>query len=248
VKLEALQADLDAYLGQGPRNSITDRMKFKILTSLTKNHPSIRQIESEIEDLKDNVSHFQKFEKISRHPIQTVAYSIASLNIHQSVEFLESSETLWCGFDGSTKLSKTIQALVLINQHGETHCLDSFESPDGTSAVLANSFGQTFKEIAEAGVKEGIIDESPEIWSKNQISKITMLMSDSCASAQKTKRLLSGVIKDLAQNQEMTIFEGDCSLHLISNGEKKLAKCLSVSTSTVLGLINEVLASDKARV
>ena len=75
-----------------------------------------------------------------------------------------------------------------------------------------------------------------------------MLMSDSCASAQKTKKLLSSVIKDLAQNQEMTIFEGDCSLHLISNGEKKLAKCLSLPTSTVLGLINEVLASDKARV
>ena len=93
MKLEALQADLDAYIGRGARNSISDRMKFKIVTSLTKNHLSIRQIESEIEDLQDNVAYFKKLDKISRHPIQKVAYSIASLNVHQSVEFLESSES-----------------------------------------------------------------------------------------------------------------------------------------------------------
>jgi hypothetical protein len=113
---------------------------------------------------------------------------------------------------------------------------------------LANRYGQTFSSIADAGVKKGHINEAPEIWTNNQISKVCMLMSDSCNSAQKTKKLFSGVIKDIAENQDMIIFKGDCSLHLISNGQKKLARCLSSPTLTVPGLINEVMASDKARI
>ena len=114
--------------------------------------------------------------------------------------------------------------------------------------MLANSFAQTFEDLASEGAKEGLINAAPEIWSKTQISKIRMLMSDSCASAQKTKKLLSSIIKEKAGNEDMVIFQGDCSMHLISNGEKRLAKCLSTETSSALGLINEVLASDKARV
>ena len=77
-QLADLQADLNAYLGRGSRNAISDRMKFKILTSLTKNHLTVRQIESEIGDMIENVEYFQKFPKISRNPIHKVSYAIPS--------------------------------------------------------------------------------------------------------------------------------------------------------------------------
>jgi hypothetical protein len=207
-QLADLQADLNAYLGRGARNAISDRMKFKILTSLTKNHLTVRQIESEIGDMIENVEYFQKFPKISRNPIHKVSYAIPSLNVRHSVAFLNSSQQLWYGFDGSTKLSKSIQAVVIINEVGESHCLESFESADGTSDVLANSFGQIFDDLALAGTEEGLFEVAPEVWSKKQASKIVMIMSDSCAGAQRTKKLLSGVIRDMAGNQDMVIFEG----------------------------------------
>ena len=57
------------------------------------------------------------------------------------------------------------------------------------------------------GSKADVFDDEPEVWSKRQISKIVIIMSDSCAGAQRTKRLLSGVIIEKADNQDMVIFE-----------------------------------------
>jgi hypothetical protein len=103
AELENLKADLDSYAGRGQQNRISDKMKFKIVSSLTKNNMSIRQIESEIKDLMESIAYFKKFTMPSRHPIQTVAYSISSMNLHHSISFLESSKDLWCGFDGSSQ-------------------------------------------------------------------------------------------------------------------------------------------------
>jgi hypothetical protein len=244
-ELASLQADLDDFAGRGPHNTISDKMKLKIVSSLTQNHLSMRQIEAELKNLSHHIQYFQKYNMPSRRPIQAVAYSIASLNLQQSVSFLESSKSLWIGFDGSTKMSKSIQAVVLINGEGVCHCLEAFETADGTAEALATKFCETFVNLALLGEREGLINESAVVWSKNQISKISMIMSDSCAHAMKTKSLLGKVIKDISEDSSMVIFEGDCSMHLVSNAEKQMAKCLSQSTEVFLKTIKEVLASQK---
>ena len=244
-ELAILRADLDNFAGRGPHKSISNRMKLKIVGSLTKNNLSMRQIENELKDLSGQIEYFKQFKMPSRKPIQSVAYSLATLNVQQSIAFLESADQLMISFDGSTKMSKGIQAVLLVNQDGDCHCLEAFETANGTAEALAHGFLQTFVSLSFAGVQEGIIDISPDIWSRTQIAKISMIMSDSCNSASKTKTVLAQIIKDLCEDEDMIIFVGDCGMHLVSNAEKQLVKTLSKPTVTVLKTINEVLASDK---
>ena len=72
-----------------------------------------------------------------------------------------------------------------------------------------------------------------------------MILSDSCAAANKTKQCLAEVIKDLSGNEEQSIFLGDCSMHLCSNAEKQIVKVLSTETLKVLKYVNDVLALSK---
>ena len=242
-EISKLKADLDEYAGRGSKNSITDKMKMKILGSLTKNNLSMRQIEAELKDLGDNMEYFKKFSMPSTRPIQSVAYSVAALNLQQSIAFLESSKEIMLSFDGSTKSSKSIEAVVLFNEQGSYHCLESFVSTSGTAEVVANAIGQTFISVAIAAERAMLIDDHPT-WSKSQLKKISMIISDSCPAAIRTKKLLSDIVRELADDNSMVIFEGDCAMHLISNAEKQLVKCLSQEASSVLKIVNEVLASD----
>ena len=242
-----LEADLKNFAGRGPNKCISDQMKVKIIGSLTKNSLSMRQIQLELNDLANNIEYFKKFDMPSTKPIQAVAYSVASLNLKQSIEFLESSQDIMLSFDGSTKSSKSIQGVVLINQSGTCHCIDGFVTTTGTAEVVANAIGKTFINIALAAERETLIEDSV-LWSKTQIRKISMIMSDSCPTAIRTKMLLVDIIRELAEDDTMVIFVGDCSMHLISNAEKKLIKCLSPASLKVLKIINEVLASDKGMV
>ena len=180
----------------------------------------------------------------SLSPIQSVAYSVAALNLQQSVTFIESSKEIMLSFDGSTKSSKAIEAVVLINEDGAYHCIESFVSPNGTSEVVANAIGQTFISVALAAKRRDLIDDHLS-WSKTQLKKISMIMSDSCPGAIKTKESLAMIVRDLAEDDSMVVFTGDCSRHLVSNAEKKLVKCLSSVSSSVLKIVNEVPDSDK---
>ena len=242
-----LQSDVLSFASRGLNNCISPQMKFKILGSLTKNSLSMRQIQFELDDLGNHVDYFKRFEMPSTTPIQSVAYSVASLNLQQSISFLESSEEMMLSFDGSTKSSKSIQGVVLINERGTCHCIDAFVTTSGTAEVVANAIGQSFINVALAGEQDNLIEDSA-LWSKTQIRKISMIMSDSCPTAMRTKQNLVDLVRDIAEDENMVIFVGDCSMHLISNAEKKLIKCLSPASKTALNIINEVLASDKGMV
>ena len=247
AEIVKLQADLLNFAGRGGNNSISAQMKLKILGSLTKNSLSMRQIQFELDDLSNNIEYFKRFEMPSTSPIQSVAYSVASLNLQQSISFLESSEEFMLCFDGSTKSCQSIQGVVLINERGTCHCIDSFVTTSGTAEVVANAIGQSFINVALAAEQDHLIEDSA-LWSKTQIRKISMIMSDSCPAAIRTKKNLVDIVRDMAEDENMVIFVGDCSMHLVSNAEKKLIKCLSPASKTALNIINEVLASDKGMV
>ena len=247
-ELIVLKADLNRFGDRGPKKRISDALKLKIVSSLTKNALSMRQIEKELKDMGYHIEYFKKFDMPSVRPIQAVAYSLVTLNCKHAVSFLESSSQLMISFDGSTKMNKGIQAVVVINEQSQCLCLEAFETDDGTAENLGHRFGQSFVNLALSGVKEGFIEESVINWSKNQISKVGMVMSDSCPNARKTKRILAEQIKELAEDESKVIFVGDCSMHLISNAEKKLVKAVSPPTLKVLKVINEVLASEKGTV
>ena len=232
-ELIVLKADLNRFGDRGPQKRISDALKLKIVSSLTKNALSMRQIEKELKDMGNHIEYFKKFDMPSVRPIQAVAYSLVTLNCKHAVSFLESSSQLMISFDGSTKMNKGIQAVVVINEQSQCLCLEAFETDDGTAENLGHRFGQSFVNLALSG---------------NQISKVGMVMSDSCPNARKTKRILAEQIKELAEDESKVIFVGDCSMHLISNAEKKLVKALSPPTLKVLKVINEVLASEKGTV
>ena len=177
---------------------------------MSKNRLSVRQIERELKDLAITIPYLQKYIAPSAYPIPKAGWTISCFNLHHSIMFMKSAEKLCSSFDGSTKLGTSIQAIVLIDENGDAHCVESFATMDGESIALAHTFGQIFIQIALAGKNENLIQDLLT-WAKNQISKISMILSDSCPSANKVKEVLATTIRDLSENDEQEIFIGDCS-------------------------------------
>jgi hypothetical protein len=116
-------------------------MKLKIIASLSDNSLTMRQIEKELTYMAEVIPSFAKHKIPSRNPIMKVAYSLAPLNVHQSISFLNAAKELLISFDGSTKLATSIQAILVIHELGTAHALESFATCHGESEALAHSFG-----------------------------------------------------------------------------------------------------------
>ena len=240
-----MRAELSRFAGRGSNREITPVMIEHLIGLQTKCHESVRQCKNSLDLLSQSLpSAMRPFDFPSRGPIHKVCWSLPSLNDLQSACFLRESASLCLCFDGSTKMNESIFAVSVVNECGNSIVLDARVAVEHTSTANADAIMNCFSELSiRVNELDSEIVTEPWGFAQETLAKVTMIMSDSCAEARKTRKNVAALIKEAVDNDEQVIILGDCSMHAISNMEKHMWKSMSAKAKESLSIVNQVLAS-----
>ena len=240
-ELSILQTELNNFGARGSRNELSPGLIEHIMGLTVQAHMSTRQVQNEFLILKDSLPVIGRKNYLcpSLYAINKVQWCVPYINDLQTVQFLNDSSSLCVSFDGTTKNSAHIFACLIVNEFGDSLVLDAKE---GFSSKATDNCDAVIDMFVELSLRADVPDS--HAWFIEQLEKITMLMSDSCPEAQACRRLLAKCIKATVGDKDKYILEGDCSMHMIMNGEKKAAQCLSVDAKRAIQIVHDVLAGN----
>ena len=214
AKISAMTAELDAFAARRPRNELSTTLISHLVGLTVEAHMSIRQCEAEFQILQESMPSLAKYTAPSRYPINKIHWTIASLNDHHAFAFMSKSSSYGLFFDGSTKIGKHLWAAMLINEEGEAFVIDCKEGLSSKSADNCDGFIEMIQDLSMRLAAYQLIDD-PVAFVKDQLSKINMVLSDSCPEAKLTRVLISNMIKATVGDDDMIIILGDCTMHQV---------------------------------
>ena len=248
---EKIGEEIWAIYKRGEKNSVTASMNQLILSLLIRGHLSTRQIELSMQLLLEKIPSLSTSLIPSQTSISRAINLLPNVNLIQGVHFLNASQVLSLAFDETYKCGRNVHATILINEVQGSFVI-SAEQCDGTSAsTIAKQIMESLARVAVSAKDHELIEGDHLIWLETQLRKIHSLVSDSCPTAKKTRQLLEKELKDALDTQfgnpDHRLDHIDCSMHVISNMERKMKEALRSSAAKALSIVSQNLANDFSR-
>ena len=243
AELTNMKNKIQQFAGRGRRHELLPRTIRFIMELAIRARSSVRSIETCFDALTKSIDIFQDFNFPRMSSVFKVLGMLEPINDYMAIQYLASSSKLQVCFDSSTKQSKSILGVLLINDMGSKYFFDSIWAIEGTSEAHSDLIINMFQRLSQRAEDQEYIKLTAAEWFQKQLSKISFVMSDSCNQALLAKKLLIDKVKEKSNNPDQLIMTGDCAMHIVMNCEKQCAARLGPHAAQALKVVQEKLAS-----